>query len=133
MSRFVFDSSAVITLFENRGGADKVADLLRQAGDGKSVLLMSVVNWGEAYYSVWNTNGPGLARKVIDDLAQLPVKVISVDMQLTRLAAELKAEQKLPYADCFAASLAMQRHATLVTADSDFSRLKKKLPVILLS
>jgi predicted nucleic acid-binding protein len=50
----------------------------------------------------------------------------------TRLAAELNAEHKLPYADCFAAPLALARNATLVTADSELSRLKKKLSLLLL-
>jgi len=45
----------------------------------------------------------------------------------------LNAQHKLPYADCFAASLALLQHATLVTADSDFSVLKKKLPLLPLS
>jgi len=132
LSRFVFDSSAVITLFENRSGSDQVAALLHDAHTDKHRLLMSVVNWGEAYYSVWNTNGPGVARRVMDDIAGLPIAIIPADQDQTLLAAELKAEHKLPYADCFAASLALARDATLVTADSDFSRLKKKLSLLLL-
>jgi predicted nucleic acid-binding protein len=59
-------------------------------------------------------------------MARLPIAIVSADEAQTRLAAELKAEQKLPYADCFAASLALIRQATLVTADSDFSKLKRK-------
>lgn len=93
---------------------------------------MSVINWGEAYYSVWNTSGPGVARWVIGTIAGLPIAVIPVGQDQALLAAELKAEQKLPYADCFAASLALERDATLVTADSDFARLKKKLSLLLL-
>lgn len=132
MSRFVLDSSAIITLFENRSGAEKVVELLRRAGVGKAKLMMSVVNWGEAYYSVWNTHGPGVARNVLADLASLPVAVLPADQPQALLAAELKAQQKLPYADCFAASLALERDATLVTADSDFARLKKKISLLLL-
>lgn len=132
MSRFVFDSSALITLFEDRSGSERVAQLLRQAHADKQRLFMSVVNWGEVYYSVWNTNGPGVARSVVDDIAGLPIAIVPADQDQTLLAAELKAEHKLPYADCFAASLAMQRRATLVTADSDFARLKKKFPLLLL-
>lgn len=133
MNRFVLDSSAIITIFENRPGADKIAVLLQQACDGKCQLLMSVVNWGEAYYSFWRTSGPGAARHVIDEITHLPLKIIDVGLEQTRRAAELKATHKLPYADCFAASLALLHHATLVTADSDFSLLKKKISLLLLS
>jgi predicted nucleic acid-binding protein len=41
-------------------------------------------------------------------------------MELTRLAASLKAGHNLPYADCFAAALAQDRKATLVTSDGDY-------------
>jgi predicted nucleic acid-binding protein len=41
-------------------------------------------------------------------------------MELAKLAASLKAEHNLPYADCFAAALAQARKATLVTSDKDF-------------
>lgn len=73
---------------------------------------MSVVNWGEFYYSVWNTNGPGVTRHVIEQMSRLPIAIVFADQAQTRLAAELKAEQKLPYADCFLASLALIRRAT---------------------
>jgi predicted nucleic acid-binding protein len=99
-----------------------------------SVLGLSVVNWGETYYAIWNTSGSGTARHVIEEIAQLPITVVPADPGQTRLAAELKAQHKLPYdADCFAASLAILHHATLVTADADFSVLKKKSPLFLLS
>ena len=133
MSSFVMDASAIITIFENRAGAEKIAALLQRASDGKARLLMSVINWGEAYYSIWSTNGPGVARHVIEEVDHLPISIVSADLEQTRLAAELKAQQKLPYADCFAASLAMLQRATLVTADSDFALLKKKLSLLLLS
>ena len=133
MIRFVLDASAIITIFENRAGAKKLAGLLQQASDGKARLLMSVINWGEAYYSVWNTNGPGVARYVIEEIGHLPISVVPADLEQTHFAAELKAQHKLPYADCFAASLALLQRATLVTADSDFALLKKKLPILLLS
>jgi uncharacterized protein len=132
LSRFVLDSSAVITFFEDRSGSARVTELLQDAQQDKSKLLMSVVNWGEVYYSVWNTSGPGVARHAIEQMARLPIAIVSADEAQTRLAAELKAEQKLPYADCFAASLALIRGATLVTADSDFSKLKRKGFVLLL-
>lgn len=133
MSRFVLDASAIITIYENRSGAEKLAALLQQASAGKAKLAMSVVNWGEVYYSIWRTGGPGVAKHVIEEMAQLPIGIVPADLEQTRLAAELKAQYKLPYADCFAACLANLQSATLVTADSDFLRLKKKLSLLLLS
>jgi predicted nucleic acid-binding protein len=130
MKRIVLDASAVITFFEDRPGADKVEDLIRQAVDGKRHLFMSVVNWGEVYYSTWQAKGPGVARKIIEDVAQLPIEIVPADLDLTRRAAELRAEHKLPYADCFAAALAATRKANLATSDKDFSQLDKRLDIL---
>jgi predicted nucleic acid-binding protein len=130
MKRIVLDASALMTFFENRPGAEKVQDLIRLGVEGKRQLLMSVVNWGEVYYSTWRTKGPGVARKIIEDIAQLPLEIVDADLELTRTAAELRAEHKLPYTDCFPAALAFQRKASLATCDKDFAHVEKKLDIL---
>jgi predicted nucleic acid-binding protein len=130
MKRIVLDASAIMTFFENRPGAEKIQDLIRLGVEGKRQLLMSVVNWGEVYYSTWRTKGPGVARKVIEDIAQLPMEIVDADLELARTAAELRAEHKLPYTDGFAAALALQRKASLATGDKDFSHIEKKLDIL---
>ncbi len=130
MKRIVLDASALMTFFENRPGAEKVQDLIRLGVEGKRQLLMSAVNWGEVYYSTWRTKGPGVARKVIEDIAQLPLEIVAADLDLTRAAAELRAEHKLPYTDGFAAALALHRKASLATSDKDFARVEKKLDIV---
>jgi len=49
---------------------------------------------------------------------------------LTRGAAELRAEHKLPYTDCFAAALAAHRKASLATSDKDFAHVEKKFDIL---
>jgi len=51
-------------------------------------------------------------------------------MELTKLAASLKAQYNLPYADTFAAALAHSRKAVLVTSDKDFERVGTVLKVL---
>jgi len=130
MKHIVLDASALMTFFENRPGAGKVQDLIRLGVEGKRQLLMSVVNWGEVYYSTWRTKGPGVARKVIEDIAQLPLQIVDVDLELTRHAAEFKANFNLPYVDGFAAALALARKASLATSDKDFAHVEKKLDLL---
>jgi predicted nucleic acid-binding protein len=91
---------------------------------------MSVVNWGEVYYSTWRAKGPGVARKVLEDIAQLPLEIVDADLELTRTAAELRAEHKLPYSDCFAAALAANRKAALVTSNKDFTTVEKRIDIL---
>lgn len=130
MQRIVFDVSALMTFFENRPGAEKVQDLIRLGVEGKRQLFMSVVNWGELYYSTWRTKGPGVARKNIEDIAQLPIQLIPADVELARQAAEFKANFNLPYVDGFAAALALQRNAVLATSDKDFALVERKIHII---
>ena len=130
MKRVVLDASALMTFFEDRPGAGRVEELIRLGVEGKRQLLMSVVNWGEVYYSTWRAKGPGVARKVLEDIAQLPLEIVDADLELTRAAAELRAEHKLPYSDCFAAALAANRKASLATSDKDFAHVEKKLDVL---
>jgi predicted nucleic acid-binding protein len=130
MKRLVLDASALMTFFENRPGAAKVEALLQQAVAGKLHLFMSVVNWGEVYYSTWLAHGPGVARKIIEDIAQLPIELVEAGLDLTRTAAELRATHKLPYTDAFAASLAAHRKASLATSDKDFTSVEKKIDIL---
>lgn len=130
MKRIVLDASALMTFLEDRPGAEKVEELIRLGVEGKRQLLMSVVNWGEVYYSTWCANGPGVARKVLEDIAQLPVQIIDADFDLTHRAAELRAEHKLPYTDCFAAALAADRKASFDTSDKDFAHVEKKIDIV---
>jgi predicted nucleic acid-binding protein len=130
MKRIVLDASALMTFFEDRPGADKVEDLIGLGVEGKRHLFMSVVNWGEVYYSTWRAKGPGVARKVLEDIAQLPVEIVDADFDLTGRAAELRAKHKLPYTDCFPAALAIDRKASLATSDKDFASVEKKLDIL---
>jgi ribonuclease VapC len=130
VKRIVLDASALMTFFENRPGAEKVEELIQLAVDGKRELFMSVVNWGEVYYSVWRAKGPGVALKVLLDVAQLPIELIDADYDLTKRAAEFRAQHKLPYADCFAAALAANRKAPLITSDADFAQVEKQVTIL---
>jgi ribonuclease VapC len=130
MKRIVLDASALLSLFYNRPGATKVEEVIRLATEGKRELLMSVVNWGEVYYSVWRDQGPGFAHQVLAKIAQLPIALVPADIELTRRAADFKANHKLPYADCFAAALAALSKAPLLTSDADFCHVEKQVTIL---
>ena len=118
-----------MTFFLDRPGADKVEQLLERAAAGACELFMSVANWGEVYYSVWRSEGEGTAQKLAAEIAQLPIDLISATFVLTKLAAEIHARYKLPYADCFAASLTADLDAPVATADTDFALVQSEVTV----
>jgi predicted nucleic acid-binding protein len=128
--RYVLDANALIGLFEDREGtAGKVEHLLEQALRQDLPLLMSAVNWGEVFYIAWGRHGEAKAREAEARLQEMPVAVISADRERASRAGAVKQKHGLGYADAFAAELAIERGAWLVTADPEFSKVGKTLAV----
>ncbi|MGA3211294.1 MAG: type II toxin-antitoxin system VapC family toxin [Terriglobales bacterium] len=133
MRGYVLDANALIGFFEGRSGvAEKVRHLLGEALRYDSALLMSSVNWGEVFYLAWKHHGETKAYETESKLEQLRIVVVGVDRARATRAAALKQKHALGYADAFAAELAIERNAWLVTADPDFSRIGKALRVFAL-
>lgn len=128
--RYVLDANALIGFFEGRQpAAERVRKLLAEADRNGVPLWMSAVNWGEVFYTEWRRYGESKARAAETNLRRLPVLVVSVDLDRATRAAGLKQKHDLGYADAFAAELAIERGAWLVTADPEFSKLGKMLSV----
>lgn len=126
--QYVLDSNALVGWFEEReGSVGKVDRLLEEAIRLERALLMSAVNWGEVFYIAWRRHGEAAAWETEARLKELPVTIIAVDRDRASRAAALKQKHNLGYADSFAAELAIERGAWLVTADPEFSRLGKVL------
>ena len=130
MRRYVLDANALIGYFEGRQTASgKVRQILGEALRLELPLLMSAVNWGEVFYMEWRYHGETIARRIEAELHRLPIAVIGVDLERATRAAALKQKHNLGYADAFAAELAIERAAWLITADPEFSKLGKILSV----
>lgn len=129
MSLKVLDSYALLAFFENEKGADKVADILRQARDRDKPLLLTAVNWGEVFYIVLRSSGAEAAAKIEEIIDTLPIEIVTIDRGLAKTAAEFKAAKRMSYADCFAAALAKQRKADLVTGDKEFKEVESEIKV----
>ena len=128
--RYVLDANALIGFLEDRvGAAPRVRHLLEEAFRHSLPLLLSAVNWGEVFYVSWRQHGEANARLADVKLRQLPIVVISADLDRATRAAALKQKHNLGYADAFAAELALERGAWLVTADPEFTKLGKVLSV----
>ncbi len=128
--RYVLDANALIGFFEGRiGVAEKVRRLLGEALRQDLPLLMSAVNWGEVFYLEWRYHGEVKAREAEVRLQELPIAVILVERERASRAAAVKQRHDLGYADAFAAELALERGAWLVTADTEFSKVGKELSV----
>ena len=129
MSLKVLDSYALLAFFENEEGADKVADIIRQARDRDKPLLLTAVNWGEVLYIVTRASGNATAGKIEEIIDTFPIEIVPVDRILAKIAAEFKAAKKMSYADCFAAALAKLKKAELVTGDSEFKAVENEIHI----
>ncbi len=54
---------------------------------------------------------------------------MGADWKLTRKAAQFKAVKKIAYADCYAAALAEDLGATIVTGDPEFSQIEGEVSI----
>lgn len=132
--RYVLDANALIGFFEARRGAvEKVRHLLGEAARQDIPLLMSAINWGEIFYTEWRARGEAKAREAERSLLEMPIAVIAVDRERASRAGALKQKHGLGYADAFAAELAIERGAWLVTADPEFQKVGKALSIYSLS
>jgi predicted nucleic acid-binding protein len=93
-------------------------------------VLLSVLNWGEVFYLLWQRRGEDKARQTLAKLSRLPLQILPVDFPQALKAGELKAVHKIPYVDCVTAALAVLNQAVLVTSDRDFEKLGRQFPIL---
>jgi len=129
MATKVLDSYALMAFFEDEPGADLVRGLLLKAEESDLKLLMSVVNLGEVWYSIARTTSPQMADQYVHEIQGMSIDIVDADWGLTRQAAVFKANGKLAYGDCFAAALAKNRKAELITGDTEFKSLEGKIEI----
>ncbi|MBW1800132.1 MAG: type II toxin-antitoxin system VapC family toxin [Deltaproteobacteria bacterium] len=70
--------------------------------------LLGVINWGEFYYVVKSRVGKDKAEEALALLEQSPVKILPVDNDLVKEAAEIKSDHPVSYADAFCIALAQR-------------------------
>jgi ribonuclease VapC len=126
---YVLDSWAVLAYLEDEDSGQKVADLISDAHEHGIPLFMSVVNAGEVWYILAREVSEAEADKALHDLRQLGIELQDMDMKLARLAGGFKAKHRMSYADCFAAALASEHKAELVTGDKEFKQVEGDIHV----
>jgi len=125
----VLDSSAVLALFFEETSADIVEEIFIKAAEADRLVLISAVNWAEVLYRVSQMQGMAGVQEAKRFEQTMPLDVVPMDRDLAELAAELKARHKLPLADAFAAALAQQKKAMLITGDHDFKQVEGKIKI----
>lgn len=126
----VLDSWAVVAYLDDEAAGERVADIIADANEDGTQLLMSVVSLGEVWYLIAREISAEEAERSLVEIQRLGISIVAADWQLTHEAARLKARYGMSYTDGFAAALAKQMKAHLATGDPDFSQLEKEIQII---
>jgi ribonuclease VapC len=125
----VLDSWSVLAYLEDEPAGQQVADIIADAHESGTPLMMTVVNAGEIWYITARETSEDAADRTIMELAQLGIQVFDADWKLAREASRFKVKGKMSFADCFAAALAKENKADLVTGDPEFKQVEGEVKV----
>jgi predicted nucleic acid-binding protein len=126
---YVLDSWAVIAFLEDEPSAPQIADLIAIAHEEEIPLYMTVVNVGEVWYTIAREISEDDANVSIKELRDLRIQFENVDWELTQEAARFKSQNRMSYADCYAAALAKLYKGDLVTGDAEFKALENQVKI----
>jgi len=120
---YVLDACALLRLAQDEPGADQVAEILGAAQAGGCRVLIHQINLGEVVYRIGKGFGWLVAERKQAEIGLLPIETMAFSNEIFWAAVKLKAHYPMSYADCFAAALAMQQKAVLLTSDPEFNVL----------
>jgi len=129
MPATVLDSYALIAYFRGEPAGVEVKEHLQKAGKADKPVHMTEVNYAEVQYMILRKDGAAVWTQVAKTLAALPIEFHPADRGLADLATDFKARFRLSLADAFAAALAKQQKADLVTGDPEFKPLEKAIRI----
>ena len=133
MPAYVLDASALTALFQNEPGGPRVRELIDSAIAGEDSIAMAVVNLGEVLFTLTRRRGASARREALRLVSQWPLQLVDATLELTIQAAILRAGQGMGYMDAFAAIVARNLRATLMTTDIAFERVMQLVNVEFLS
>ena len=129
MPAAILDSYALLVFLRGEPGEERVTSLLEKAGEKDMPLHMTEVNYAEVKYQVIRQDGADRWAEIARELPTLPIEFHPATRALADLAADFKARHKLSLADAFAAALAKEKKAELVTGDPEFKALEKEIKI----
>ena len=126
---YVLDSWAIISYFQDESAAERVEQIIGDAHEENIPLLISVVNASEIWYIKARRSSASAADSAIHELRQLGIHFAEVDWALAVEAGRFKAKHRMSFADFFAAELAKEKKAMLVTGDAEFKQVEREITI----
>jgi predicted nucleic acid-binding protein len=129
MKTAVLDASAMLAMFFGQPGMEQMRELFHKASEADRSVYISAVNWAEVLYKMESKHGKAGYETARQFERTTPLETVPVDRELAESAAHLKNEYNLGLADAFAAALAKNKKAELVTADHEFKSVEKEIKI----
>jgi len=118
MTHYTLDACALIALLHDELGADKVANAINDAFNGKAIIVMNKINLLEVYYDAYRSLGKDQANLMISELLKCPIIINSeISDEIFKEAGRLKATYKISLADSIALAQTIILNGSLLTAD----------------
>ncbi|HET9710896.1 MAG TPA: type II toxin-antitoxin system VapC family toxin [Pyrinomonadaceae bacterium] len=126
---YVLDSWSILSYFHDEPAAERVETIIAEAHEHKIPMFMSVVNVAEVWYIIARRRSQSDANVGIHSLRQLGIQFVDVHWDLAQQAGRFKVRNRMSFADCFAAALAKDKGATLVTGDKEFKQVEREITI----
>lgn len=117
---FAFDTSALLTLWNDEPGADEIEKILKSKNKHVIVSFMSFM---ECYYRIWKDGRREKGREIYSYLFTLPVERINLNEDILQSAVEIKASYNLSVAYSWIIATAKSMDAFLVHKDPEFKQV----------
>lgn len=120
----IYDSFAILKLFQKEARYERVARLLREDLGRRDRPLLQIINFGEIIYRTKKDFGEAAKIRAIQNVMRLGFRIVSATDALVYAAAEIKGSYSISYADAFLLATALREKATIVTGDPEFKKVE---------
>ena len=127
---FIFDSHALLKLFQQEKGYERIVHLLEDIKKTGVVKYINVINLGEIIYSTKREFGDQKKLEILANIERLHFTVLPVSNKLVFQAAEYKAQYSISYADCFVLASATEHKAAIITGDPEFKKVEHLVEIV---
>ena len=115
---YLLDACALIAFFNEEAGADVVADLLAQAGNGTDRVFITSIQVLEVFYDRIYVKGRDYANTFLENLYSSSVIVLhEVSLDVIREAGRFKTSYSMSLGDTILAATAHCTGYTIVSCD----------------
>ncbi len=127
---YVLDTFALMAYLRREKNYRTVRTIILETLQGKSNSSISIINLGELYYMQARKSGTLKAETSVKFVNRAGISIEPATGDRVMRAAKIKATISLSYADAFAAALALELKAILVTGDAEYKPLEPNLRIL---